>query len=396
MAKAKKSAETTGRRKLTEMGVKEGMKELLSKSLKASKGTQGANNAFANAVYLDFKDPKTGTACLPIEWLFGTRGLICGRVLNMYGPEAVGKTSLTCMFLGMFQKTSDCYSIFGDTEETPMPPDRMLELGADPELVLLHDPENLTTCLTYMKDVVAEIRKTADPEMIHPIVLAIDSVSQLGEKEVNRETGEQEGNDGLGQHARKFSEFFRNTLDFYAHNKAVLITTAQEKESIGGGFGGPEKSHIAKTTIGLAASWNLELVNISSKDVIEDRYIQQCIRLRMAKNKLALKNRSVDIMLYRDENAWDFTLANKHLLFGSYSPFEAGTYGSSGGWYRHDEIGDGKNMHLSEFVNLFYQNEDLVMRCRERLKIRGFGFEFESKFFTLPEPTEEDKNAENA
>lgn len=386
------AAKKSKKKDVTEFDVEEGIAHVLSKC-KAASFVSKASDSYEDVTYLDFLDPKTGTPCLPLEWMFGTRGLITGRLLNMVALEAVGKTSLVMMFVGMFQKTVDSYTIYAETEETPLPPDRIEELGADPYKILLNDPTSMKNCMENMVDVVKDIRNQVDPQMLHPIVNIIDSVGSLSEKELDRETGEVEGNDGTAQHAREFSKFFRRTLDYFAHNNVVLITTSQEKEKIGMSFGAKnETSYIAEKPIRFHSSWNLDLINITNKDVIGDAEFEQCVRMRCTKNKLSVKGRSVDVMMYRDSRGWDFSMANRHLLFGSYSPFEPGTYGSGSGYYRHDRIqsSTGKGVPWDEFLERFYQDEELVMQCRERLKIRGFGFDFETKFHQGAKETEKD------
>lgn len=389
MAYNKKSKKPKAeKRAATEMTLEEGLAHMLTKSKAAALVTR-ASESFDSATYLDFRDPKTGTPCLPLEWMFGTRGMITGRLLNMVAEEAVGKTSLVMMFLGMFQKTADCYTIYAETEETPLPPDRILELGADPTKILLNDPLSMRACMENMVEVVKDIRNQVDPEMVHAIVNCIDSVSSLSEKELDRESGEEDGNEGTAQHAREFSKFFRSKLDYLAHQKCALITTVQEKESIGMSFGAKSsKSYLAMRPIKFHSSWILELINITNKEVIEDAEFEQCIRMRCTKNKLAVKGRTVDVMMFRDQRGWDFSMANKHLLFGSYSPFEPGTYSQHKGLYMHDRIKSktGARVRWAEFLERFYQDEELVMQCRENLKIRGFGFDFESRF---QQPAEE-------
>jgi RecA/RadA recombinase len=378
------------KRTLTEFGVEEGIAHLLGKSkVAATLGT--ASNAFADAVYLDFQDPKTGTACLPLEYMFGTRGLIAGRLTNMVALEAVGKTSRVVMFIGMFQRTADTYTLYAETEETPLPPDRLEELGANPYSILMLDPPSMESCLDSMTDTVKSIRNEVDPEMHHPIVACIDSVSSLAEKETDVETGEESGNNGTAQHSRQFSKFFRNKLNYFKHNNVCLFTTNQEKEVIGSGFGFTnETSHMAKKPIRYHASWDFDLINIRDKEIVKDPVNEQCIRIRCTKNKLAPKGRAIDIMMYRDERGWDFTKANRDLLFGSNTPFEPGTFSSGSGFYRHDRIQSktGKGVPFDEFITRFYEDEELLMQCRERLKIRGYGFPFEARF--LNDKEEED------
>jgi hypothetical protein len=104
------------------------------------------------------------------------------------------------------------------------------------------------------------------------------------------------------------------------------------------------------------------------------------------KNKLAPKHRSLKILLRKledvpqGETRWDFTQANIDLLFGPNCPFKPEHYKSGGGWYNHSALTGGKSVHKAEFIDLFYDHEELLMETREALRIRGFGFKFETDY----------------
>ena len=104
------------------------------------------------------------------------------------------------------------------------------------------------------------------------------------------------------------------------------------------------------------------------------------------KNKLAPKHRSAKVLMRPRENTpegepvWDWTQANIDLLFGPNCPFDLDQYKSASGWYSHTELNEGKSMRAEEFVDKFYESEELVQRVREKLRIRGFGFAFETDY----------------
>lgn len=350
-----------------------------------------------NPRYLDFMDLRTGTPCLPLEYFFGCRGLIGGRVFTVVAMEAVGKSTLLTQFYGMGQRSPDggAWVDHIEAEKTPSPPDFIASLGCDPNKMLVTQPPDVESGLAHVTEYISTIRTKLDPTKKLMIIMGIDSVSALAGEMTNDETGVSSGGQGIAPHSRAVSEFFRDKLGYIEHNDAILLFTGQKKSKVeSGGFGGGEKksTYIAEGTIKFHSSWIVEMykqkLEEGDNNVVGDR-----ITATMEKNKLAPKGRKIEMWLYRDGRGLDMSKANVNLLFSNTSPFEAGTFSASGGWYRQDEVRGGKNLHKDEFIHEFYQNTELVQRCREKLRIRGFKFKFEMEYPIGPasaEPAEDD------
>jgi hypothetical protein len=221
----------------------------------------------------------------------------------------------------------------------------------------------------------------------------MDSVSGLAAQGLDFETGEarDDGNAGLGFHARKFSEFFRNRLDYMGANNTVILATGQNKMDIKStpmGMKATGKTSIADGTFKFHASWMIDMTSFNDQD--------NCARIEciMTKNKLAAKNRKITMYLYRDERGWDLERSTRAYLFGGASPFEAGSFSSNGGWYRHKQIKDGKNMTGADFMSYFYEDSELIMSCRRSQNIRGFGFPFETDFRVIRDEKQKDSSEE--
>ena len=348
--------------------------------------------------YLDFMDLRTGTPCLPLEYFFGTRGLIGGRVFTVVAMEAVGKSTLLTQFYGMGQRSADggAWANHLEAEKTPSPPDFIASLGCDPSKMLITQPPDVQHCLDYVTEYISTIRTKLDPTKKLMIIMGIDSVSALAGEMTDDETGATSGGQGIAPHSRAVSEFFRDKLGYIEHNDAILLFTGQKKSKVeSGGFGGGEKksTYIAEGTIKFHSSWIVEMYKQKLEEG-ENNVVGDRIQATMEKNKLAPKGRKIEMWLYRDGRGLDMSKANINLLFSNTSPFEAGTSGTSGnGYYWHNQVMGGKKLRKDEFVHGFYQNTELVQWCREKLRIRGFQFKFEMEYPIGPasaEPAEDD------
>lgn len=348
--------------------------------------------------YLDFADLSGGQKrpCLLFEFLFGTRGMMPGRVCKLDAEEATGKSSMLYLLYGMFV-ANGAFVINYETERSEMPPDRAAHLMRyAPNKVLQYKPGDVEDCLDHIKKELIELRTNLDPECRIPIVVGIDSVSALGGGGgLDADTIEiAENKGGIGSHSRKFSEFFRDNLDFMEAKNVILLATGQLKEKFSKMPGLPGgKTTIAEGTFKFHSSW---VARMSRASMPQDKGDGDVITVKITKNKLAPK-RTGTLDLYRDSRCWDLTRTTVQLLFSSFSPFKPGTFSGSGGWYKHEEINKGKALHDAEFLNELYGNQDLLMRCREAWQVRGFGFRFEDDFDLMNSyataPVDEDADA---
>lgn len=381
MAKAKE-------KKTVKMNINAGLDFLIKKTEKNAKHSSRifrAADAPSTWRYVDFIDVTTGTACLPLEYFFGTRGLLCGRVVKFDALEATGKSSLMYMFYGMGQRTGGIWANHNETESAVTPPDFIASLGCNPKNLIIEKPGSVDKCLDGAEEFVRNIRNEVDTELEYPIVVGIDSVSSLGSGAMDLDTGDVDGDKSKAKHARAFSEFFREKLEYFDYNQTVIMASAQLKAYISmGPMSGdnPNKktTSIAEGAFKYHASWILNMKHFKLEENGSD--VGERIMAKMEKNKLAPKGREMEFHLYRDGRGWDFTKANINLLFGTYSPLATLgiTHKAGGGYYYCDLIGGGKGRRAKEFVEEFYQVPGLLDQCREALKIRGFGFDFENKY----------------
>ena len=355
-----------------------------------------------NWTWVDFIDPATGMPCILLEWLVGCRGLLCGRMVKVEALEGVGKSSYCFLQYAMAQKQG-AYCWHGESEHAPPPPDYIASFNCDPSLLLVQQPGSIERAFYAMEEFIQTIRTQEDPEMKHPIVVSLDSISGFGaDSQIDEEEIPELGaSGGLGAHARAVSKWFRDrgwTLD---KNKVVMLATAQLKMKIETGFkqkgGGPPKDvTIADRPLNFHASIRLRMSSTPLKDKnMED--VGEYLTLHTTKNKLSPKNRQVTLHLYRDYGFdlvsptcdWLRTFSPWQLPDGStFSITQAGAY------LKSDRLLGGQNVHSNtegkkELMTAFYADEGLVRAVRERLRIRGFGFDFEERYQLSAEEAED-------
>lgn len=392
---------------MAKKSIKDGVKTLLDLTKKnASARVYKGVDVNKQYRYIDFVDLSCNRPCLPLEYVFGTRGLMTGKVLKYEAMESDGKSSSIFMNYAMAQKSGGAYITHMESEEAPPPPDFMAHLGCDPEEIIVEHPSTVETCLERVMEWIKDIRKHVDKENEHPIIVGIDSVSGLSSRDTSN-LEKQEDDKSVGSHARAFSKWFREYLEHFTTKQAVLMVSGQLKSNIKiASFGaaktpGGDKPSvtIADKPLAFHATWIIQLHH--TRHWVEGQGdLGEVITIKCTKNKQGTPNRQTKVMLFKPQctepgkTGWSWDEANKDLLFGNpvtkklcWPEDEAV---SAGGWYRHKDIRDNKNLRWEEFINEVYANENILMTLRNNLRIRGFDLPFETAYKLSPEPVEDE------
>lgn len=343
--------------------------------------------------YLDFWDMVRDRPCLPLEYVYGTRGLMTGKLIKYEAKEGDGKSSSIFMNYGMFQRKGGAYIVHLESEEAPPPPDFMHHLGCNPEEILIEHPTDVENCFDRIEEWMKKIRSDIDPKKEHPIVLSVDSISGLAGKDPNAK--KQSGGDSLSMHSRAISKWFRDKGELLTTNEVLLMCSGQLKANIkinsfggGGGRKSKESVTIAEAPIAYHATWVVELYH--TRYWVEGTGdMGEVITIKCIKNKQGDPNRQAKVRLLRPKFAdggvgWDWDQANKDLFFGNPTtkamcwPNDEAV--SAGGWYKHKDIQDNKNLRWDVFIEELYKNEKILMEVRNNLRIRGFGLPFETAY----------------
>jgi hypothetical protein len=349
--------------------------------------------------YLDFWDILRERPCLPLEYVYGTRGLMTGKIVKYEAKEGDGKSSNIFMNYGMFQKTGGAYVVHFESEEAPPPADFMSHLGCNPDEVLIEHPTDVVNCFDRIEEWMKKIRSDIDPKQDHPIVLSVDSISGLAGKDpdAKKKPGEKKKSSGneLSLHSRAISKWLRDKGSLLTTNQTALLCSGQLKANIkissfggGGGRKNKESVTIAEAPIAFHATWVIELYhNRYWVDGVGD--MGETITIKCIKNKQGDPYRTAKVKLIRSkftEGAvgWNWDDANKDLLFGNPTTkkmcWPNDEAASVSGWYKHQDINDNKNMRWDEFIEELYKREDILMEIRNNLRIRGFNLPFETEY----------------
>jgi len=223
------------------------------------------------------------TGCLSLDIALGIGGLPRGRVTEIFGPEASGKTTLALHVIAEAQKLGGT-AAFIDAEHA-LDPHRAAMVGVDLDSLLISQPDNGEQALEIVETLV---RSNAVD------VIVIDSVAALVPRaEIEGEMGDSM----MGVQARLMSQALRKLSGAISKSKTAIVFTNQLRQKIGIVFGNPET-----TPGGLAlkfySSIRIDLRKIANIKTTSGESIGSQHRARIVKNKVAppFKETQFDIM----------------------------------------------------------------------------------------------------
>ena len=371
-----------------------------------------ASGAMDGWRYIDFCDPRTGAPFLALEWLFGCRGLLAGRVMQVIAKYSKGKSSLMYAIYGMAQRNHDAFTTHIETEGAGAPRDFIASFGCDTDNLILMEKNSLEACTEFIDEQVAMIRggfggevgengrmkKTKfddplDPGRQYPIVIGVDSMSALGMDDgVNIDIANlSKSGGGLSAHSRKLRQYFRDRVGRFKKAETLLMLASHETAKINTGpamfAAGGSKSALAKEAIGIHATYVLELTAKSLTGSDNRTSIGDIVTIKTEKNKLAPKRRQIEMKLVWgkgfDSVNTDFDFLLKH----PESPLQ-GHLSRAGRYIKCPLLSDKSFASPEDFMETLYANTDFIYKMRDAMNIRGYGFAFEQGAETVEEETE--------
>jgi recombination protein RecA len=218
------------------------------------------------------------TGCLSLDAALGVGGFPRGRVIEIYGPESGGKTTLTLQVIAEAQKLGG-QAAFIDAEHA-LDPVYARRLGVDVDNLLVSQPDNGEQALEIAQTLINS--NGVD-------VIVIDSVAALVPK---AELEGDMGDPSMGLQARLMSQALRKLTGIVSKSRTCLIFINQIREKIGVMFGNPET-----TTGGRALKFYASMrVDIRRIQAIKDgdRVVGNRTRAKVVKNKVAAPFREAE------------------------------------------------------------------------------------------------------
>jgi len=240
------------------------------------------------------------TGCVSLDLALGVGGVPRGRVIEIYGPEASGKTTLALHIIAEAQKAGGV-GAFVDAEHA-LDPEYAKKIGVNVEDLLISQPESGEEALEIVKTLV---------ESGEVDVIVVDSVAALVPKsEIVGEMGEFD----IGLQARLMSKALRVLSSSIAKTKSIVIFLNQTRMKIGS-YGKPET-----TPGGLAlkfyASVRIEVKRIAQIKKGEE-IIGNKILAKVVKNKVAAPFKTTEFNIYYNEGiSKEADLINTALKYG--------------------------------------------------------------------------------
>ena len=261
------------------------------------------------------------TGSLGLDIALGIGGLPRGRVVEIYGPESSGKTTLALHAIASAQKTGGTCA-FVDAEHA-LDPAYARKLGVDVDELLISQPDAGEQALEIADTLV---RSGAID------VLVIDSVAAL----VPRAELEGEmGDNHMGLHARLMSQALRKLTGSISKSRTMVIFINQIRMKIGVMFGNPETT-TGGNALKFYASVRLDIRRIGAiKD--KDEVVGNQTRVKVVKNKMAPPFRAVEFDIMYGEG---ISKTGELVDLGS----QANIVEKSGTWFSYDgqRIGQGR------------------------------------------------------
>ena len=281
------------------------------------------------------------TGSLGLDVALGVGGYPKGRVVEIYGPESSGKTTLTLHAIAEAQKKGGI-AAFIDAEHAF---DRYYaeDLGVDIENLIISQPDNGEQALEITDNL---IRSGAID------IIVIDSVAALTPK------SEIEGDSKMGLHARLMSQALRKLTGSISKTKCTVIFINQLREKIGVMFGNPETT-TGGNALKFYASVRLDIRRSTQIKNTNSEVLGNKTRVKVVKNKVAPPFKTVEFDIVYGKG-----ISKVGEIIDLGVDFEI--IKKSGSWFSYDDtkLGQGREAVKS----LLLDNPELMDELEQKIK----------------------------
>ena len=283
------------------------------------------------------------TGCLTLDMALGIGGIPRGRIIEIYGPESSGKTTVSVHIIAEAQQTGGTCA-FIDAEHA-LDPTYAARLGVDLQNLYVSQPDNGEQGL----EIAEELVRSGALD-----VVVIDSVAALTPKaEIDGEMGDNH----IGLQARLMSQALRKLAGITNKTKTCVVFINQLREKVGVMFGSPETTPGGKA-LKFYASIRLDVRKIDTlkdgSDTVGNR-----TRVKVVKNKLAppFKTAEFDII-------YGAGISQEGCVLDMAT--DMGFVEKSGSWYAYngEKIGQGRENARNYLVNNPDVLAELIAKCK--------------------------------
>jgi len=320
--------------------------QLLNEALKQIEKQYGKGSIMKLGEHADVDVDAISTGSLAIDYCLGVGGLPRGRIIEIYGPESSGKTTLALQAIAECQKEGG-RAAFIDAEHA-IDPRYAKALGVNIDELILSQPDSGEQAL----EITEVLIKSGAIDLI-----VVDSVAALvPQAELDGEMGDS----NIGLHARLMSKAMRKLAGAMNANNCTTIFINQLREKVGVMFGNPEV-----TTGGRALKFYASIrVEVRKSEAIKDGQdvIGNKVNVKVAKNKVAPPFRTCTVEIYYGQG---ISHVSEIVSMGT----DLGIIEKAGSWYSYkgEKIGQGSEAVRAYLIANPAIDQEITAAIKEEL-----------------------------
>ena len=329
-----------------EVANKDNREELLNEALKQIEKQYGKGSIMKLGDRTNVDVDVISSGSISIDYCLGVGGFPKGRIIEIYGPESSGKTTLALQAIAEFQKSGG-RAAFIDAEHA-IDPKYAKALGVSIDDLILSQPDSGEQALEITEVLV----KSGAIDLI-----VIDSVAALvPQAELDGEMDDQ----NVGLHTRLMSKAMRKLAGAMSTHNCCAIFINQLREKVGVMFGNPET-----TTGGRALKFYSSIrVEVRKSEAIKTgtEIIGNKVNIKVAKNKVAAPFKTATVEIYYGEGI-------SHLSEVIQLGVDLDIIEKSGAWfsYKGEKIGQGKEAVRNYLKNNPEIDKEITAAIKEKL-----------------------------